>query len=112
MIIKLMFKSNLTRSNFCWVSKETGYSRVKTHIRLENSREIQPPPLFDALSLSFRSFSMYTPVTTIKSAMSFPAANISSEAGLALPMIPNLRRWNRATGVLAESFKKSYDSPG
>jgi hypothetical protein len=42
-----------------------------------------------ARSLSFRSFSMYAPVTTMRSTMSFPAVNISSEAGRASPMIPS-----------------------
>ena len=71
------------------------------------------PPAEDSddFSLSLRSFSMYTPVTTIRSTMSFPAAYISSELGGELLIIPHRRRWKRATGVLAESFTKSYD-PG
>ena len=78
---------------FCYDSKK----KRKTHDHATTS----------GLSLSARSLSMYAPVTTIRSTMSFPAANISSEAGRAFPMIPHLRRWKRATGVLAESLTKS-----
>ena len=70
----------------------------------------------DAFSLCLRSFSMYTPVTTIRSTMSFPASYISSILSgrelLLLLIITHWRRWKRATGVLAESFTKSYDDPG
>ena len=66
----------------------------------------------DALSLCLRSFSMYTPVTTIRSTMSFPDANISSEAGREFPMRHSWRQWKRATGVSAESFTKSCNGQG
>ena len=55
--------------------------------------------LFRLFSLSFLSFSMYTNVTTIKSTICSPSANISSEAERGSVSTPNRRRWYTATRI-------------
>ena len=55
--------------------------------------------LFRLFSLSFLSFSMYTNVTTIKSTICSPSANISSEAERGSVSTPNRRQWYTATRI-------------